>query len=136
VGRNAAIKGFDAHPPGQPQDLFSSTDGKRPVMLELLGSPWLRRVSDLPSGDGAGRRAERKVEVEWDGERARPDAFVSHGTRHQVDAVVAQWAVERAWWDRANAVSRRCFRVIARGGVWDLAYDRMRGEWLITGVVD
>jgi hypothetical protein len=136
VGRNAAIKGFDAHPPGQPQDLFSSTDGKRPVMLELLGSPWLRRVSDLPAGDGAGRRAERTVEVEWDGERARPDAFTSHGTRYQVDAVVAQWAVERAWWDRASAVSRRCFRVIARGGVWDLAYDRMRGEWLITGVLD
>jgi hypothetical protein len=136
VGRNAAIKGFDAHPPGQPQDLFSSTDSKKPVVIELLQTPWMRRASDLPSGDGTGRRAERTVEVEWDGERARPAAFVSRGTRHQVDAVVQQWAVERAWWDRANAVSRRCFRVIARGGVWDLAYDRMRGEWLITGVVD
>jgi hypothetical protein len=136
VGRNAEIRRFDAHPSGQPQDLFSSAHGKTPVVTELLGTPWLRRASELPSGDGAGRRAERVVLVEWDGDRARPDSFTSHGTRYQVDAVVAQWAVERAWWDRANAVSRRCFRVIARGGVWDLAYDRMRGEWLITGVVD
>jgi hypothetical protein len=136
VGRNAAIRRFDAHPSGQPQDLFSSVHGKKPVVLGLLETPWLRRVSDLPAGDGGGKRAERVVQVEWDGERARPDAFTSCGVRYQVDAVVQQWAIERAWWDRASAVSRRCFRVIARGGVWDLAYDRMREEWLITGVVD
>ena len=47
-----------------------------------------------------------------------------------------QWAVERRWWDRSRSVSRRCFRVLARGGVWDLAYDRTREKWFLIGVVD
>ena len=37
---------------------------------------------------------------------------------------------------RGRAVSRRCFRVIARGGVYDLAYDRLGEQWLLVGVVD
>lgn len=136
MDHNTAIKRFDAHPSGQPQDLFSSMRGKTPIVLELLGTPWIRRGSDLPSGDGAGRRAEVVVEVVWDGERGRPASFLYKGRRHVVDALVQCWAVERGWWDRASAVSRRCFRVLARGGVWDLAYDRSREEWLLVGVVD
>jgi hypothetical protein len=136
MGRNTAIKRFDAHPPGRQQDLFSSVQGKAPIVLELLGTPWIRRGSDLPFGDGAGRRAEVVVEVVWDGERGRPASFTYKGRQHTVDALVQYWAIERRWWDRANAVSRRCFRVLARGGVWDLAYDRSREEWLLVGVVD
>jgi hypothetical protein len=136
VGRNAAIKRFDAHPSGQPQDLFAALSGKTPIVLELLGTPWIRRASDLPSGDGTGKRAETPVEVEWDAERGRPAAFGYKGKRHIVDTVAAQWSIERSWWDRGKAVSRRCFRVLARGGVWDLAYDRLREEWLLVGVVD
>jgi Family of unknown function (DUF6504) len=136
VGRNTAIKRFDAHPTGQPLDLFTSAQGKTPVVLELLGSPWIRRGSDLPQGDGTGKRTEMAVEVEWDGERGRPATFRYRGKRYPVDTLVQQWAVERCWWDRSNAVSRRCFRVIARGGVWDLAYDRARQEWLLVGIMD
>jgi hypothetical protein len=47
-----------------------------------------------------------------------------------------QWAVERRWWDRSRSVSRRCFRVLARGGVWDLAFDREREQWFLVGIVD
>jgi hypothetical protein len=136
VGRNNAIRRFDARPAGQPIDLFGSASGKSPVVLELLGTPWIRRVSDLPGGDGAGKRAEVPIAVDWDGEKARPTSFVYRGKRHAVDTVVQQWAVERRWWDRQTTVSRRCFRVLARGGVWDLAYDRTREEWLLVGVLD
>jgi hypothetical protein len=126
VGRNTAIRRFDAHPSGQPQDLFASAWGRA----------WIRRGSDLPFGDGAGRRAEVVVEVVWDGERGRPASFLYKGKCHVVDTLVQCWAIDRGWWDRARAVSRRCFRVLARGGVWDLAYDRAREEWLLVGVVD
>jgi len=136
VGRNTAIKRFDAHPTGQPLDLFASSTGRMPIVLELLGSPWIRRGSELPSGDGTGKRAEVPVEVDWDGERGRPSWFLYKGKRHVVDTLVQQWAIERRWWDRSTAVSRRCFRVLARGGVWDLAYDRTRQMWLLVGVVD
>ncbi|HEX9092447.1 MAG TPA: DUF6504 family protein [Coriobacteriia bacterium] len=136
MSRNAAIKRFDARQTGQPIDLFDSVHGKAPVILELLATPWMRRVSDLPSGDGAGKRTETAIAVDWDGERARPMWFEYRGKRYPVDTVVQQWAVERSWWDRRAAVSRRCFRVLARGGVWDLAYDRAREEWLLVGVVD
>ena len=136
MGRNGSIKRFDARPPDQPADLFASPTGMLPVVRELLSTPWVRRASDLPSGDGSSKRAEIPVEVEWDSERGRPAAFRYKGTRHGVDTVVMQWAVERRWWDRSRSVSRRCFRVLARGGVWDLAYDRTREKWFLIGVVD
>jgi hypothetical protein len=125
VGRNTDIKRFDALQAGQPIDLFESAHGRLPVVLELLGT-----------GDGGGRRAEVAIEVDWDGEHARPAWFEYRGKRYTVDEIVSQWAVESRWWDRRTAVSRRCFRVLARDGVWDLAYDRAREEWMLTGVVD
>jgi hypothetical protein len=131
VGRNTAIRRFDARRAGQPLDLFESAS-RRPVVLELLASPWVKRGSEV---DGPAR-SEVEVPVEWDGERARPSSFTRRGTRYGVDQVVQQWAVDACWWDRERAVSRRCFRVIARGGVYDLAYDRLAERWLLVGVVD
>jgi hypothetical protein len=61
---------------------------------------------------------------------------VVDGRRYPVDAVIQSWAVERAWWDPRKRLSRRCYRVLARGGLYDLAYDRIADRWLITGVVD
>lgn len=136
MGRNAEIKRFEPRPPGQPQDLFDTLDGRRPAVLELLGTPWVRRASELAAGAGAGRRAEVPVEVVWNSERGRPVSFVRGGRRLTVDAVAAEWSIERYWWDRASAESRRCFRVLAHGGVWDLAYDRLQDRWLLVGVVD
>jgi hypothetical protein len=131
VGRNTAIKGFDANRAGQPLDLFERAS-RLPVVLELLSSPWLKRGSQL---DGP-KRSEVELPVEWDGERARPASFTRKGKRYAIDQVVQQWAVDARWWDRERAVSRRCFRVIARGGVYDLAYDRLGERWLLVGVVD
>jgi hypothetical protein len=136
MGDNAVIKRFDARQTGQPIDLFDSATAHLPVVLELLGSPWIRRVSNMPAGSGAGRRTEVPIAVDWDGEHARPDWFEYHGRRYVVDTVVQQWAVDTCWWDRRAAVSRRCFRVLARGGVWDLAYDRTSEKWLLVGVID
>jgi hypothetical protein len=131
VGRNASIKGFDAKKAGQPLDLFDSAT-RLPVLLELLSSPWIKRGSEI---DGPERR-EVEVPVEWDAERGRPSSFTWKGRRYAVDAVVQQWAIDSLWWDRPRALSRRCFRVIARGGVYDLAYDRLGERWLLVGVVD
>lgn len=138
MGRNATIKRYRTHPDGQPVDLLDDKRGRLPVVLELLRSPWIVRGSQLATGDGSapGKRVERNVNVEWDGERGCPAAFASNGRRYHVDALVQSWTIERAWWDPRRRVSRRCFRVLARGGVYDLAYDRLTDRWLLVGVVD
>lgn len=139
MGRNRAIKAFDPRKPGQPLDLFTATDTRLPVIMELLRSPWIVRASELvQSGSSgfAGKQQERVVEVTWDGGRAAPRSFAIEGRRYAVDAVVQSWAVERAWWDPRRRLSRRCYRVLTRGGLYDLAYDRLADRWLLVGVVD
>lgn len=138
MGRNAAIKHYDLHPDGQPVDLFDSVRGRLPVILELLKSPWIVRGAELVTSEDAasGKRADEQVTVVWDGARRSPTAFRWKGRRYCVDALVQTWAVERRWWDAERRVSRRCFRVLARGGVYDLAFDRLARRWLLVGVVD
>ncbi len=138
MGRNRAIKTFDPRTTGQSLDLFTASDTRAPVILELLRSPWIVRASEMvPSVSGfAGKRREREIEVVWDAGRAAPRSFVTEGRRYTVDAVVQSWAVERAWWDPRKRLSRRCYRVLTRGGLYDLAYDRLGERWLLVGIVD
>ncbi|GAB4274547.1 MAG: hypothetical protein Kow0056_03000 [Coriobacteriia bacterium] len=137
MGRNAAIRRHQVHPEGQPLDLFEGAEGRLPVVLEILRSPWVFRASELGGEDAsAPKRFEKPVEVEWDGERRTPVLFVLHGRRYRVDALLQRWNVERRWWRSKDRISRRCFRVLARGGVYDLAYDRVSGRWLLIGIVD
>jgi len=114
MGRNAAIKRYNATPDGQSMELFDEPTSKLPVVIELLRSPWVTRASELLVRDGAGapKRREETVDVTW------------------------VWASERAWWDPREHVSRRYWRVLARGGVYDLAYDRIAGEWRLVGIQD
>ncbi len=139
MGRNRAIKEFEpARRAGAPLDLFSGRDTRLPVIVELLRSPWIVRGSQVASdasGHG-GKRRETEVAVVWDGARRAPVAFQMNGRRYCVDALVQTWALERAWWDPRARLSRRCFRVLARGGLYDLAYDCLTGRWLLVGIVD
>ncbi len=137
MGRNRAIRAFDPRTTGQSLDLFTATDTRTPVILELLQEPVDRSgLRAGPSASGlAGKRHEREIEVVWDA--GRPHRVVrAEGRRHVVDAVVQSWAVERAWWDPRRRLSRRCFRVLTRGGLYDIAYDRIGERWLLAGVVD
>ncbi|MBC7266414.1 MAG: DUF6504 family protein [Anaerosomatales bacterium] len=138
MGRHRAIKQYrPADRAGQPLDLFTGRATRTPVILELLRSPWIVRGSQLVSGPlGSGKRREEPIEVVWDGSKRAPAAFEWNGTRYRVDALVQTWSVERAWWDPRARMSRRCFRVLARGGLYDLAFDRHEGRWLLVGVVD
>ncbi|PKQ38627.1 MAG: hypothetical protein CVT59_00595 [Actinobacteria bacterium HGW-Actinobacteria-1] len=139
MGRNSAIKSFDpAKETGQPLDLFSGRDARRPVIIELLRSPWIVRGSQVATGNSGhgGKRREEEVTVVWDGARRAPAAFQMNGRRYSVDALVQTWTLERAWWDPRARLSRRCFRVLARGGLYDLAYDLLTGRWLLVGIVD
>jgi hypothetical protein len=138
MGRNRAIKTYDPRVTGMPLDLLTASDTRTPVILELLRSPWIVRGSELAGGVSglAGKRRERDIAVAWDAGRGAPRSFTVDGRRYQVDAVVQSWAVERAWWDPRKRLSRRCYRVLARGGLYDLAYDRIAGRWLLTGIVD
>ncbi|HET6351171.1 MAG TPA: hypothetical protein VFG89_03445 [Coriobacteriia bacterium] len=138
MGRNAAIKHYEMTPAGQPIELFEEKHGHLPVIVELLNSPWIVRASELVRRDGssATRRAEQLVSVSWDAERQYPKAFTREHVRYRIDAVVQVWATDRAWWDPRRRVSRRYWRVLARGGVWDLAYDRSTGEWMLVGIQD
>ncbi len=146
MGRNGAIKRYDMHPEGQAIDLFA-TGVRSPIVAELLRAPWIARASDLlvkedgPDGarEGAAKRVERSVIVEWDGERACPVSFTIPGkrVRYEVEALVGYWVDERFWWDEDAHVSRRCFRVLARtGALYDLAYDRLADSWLLIGIGD
>ena len=138
MGRNAAIKRYSTSPEGQPAELFETKRARLPVVLELLASPWIVRASDLARGDGscAAKRAEELVEVVWDAERQYPSSFSRSGRVYRIDAIVQIWAAERAWWDPRKRVSRRFWRVLSRGGVYDLAYDRKQGTWLLIGIQD
>ncbi|MRS11450.1 MAG: hypothetical protein EG823_00035 [Actinobacteria bacterium] len=138
MGRNRAIKAFDPRRTGDSLDLLTATDTRAPVILELLKSPWVARASDLtfPTSGFAGKRHEREIEVVWDAGRGAPRSFVFDRRRYVVDAIVQAWAVERSWWDPRRRLSRRCYRVLTRGGLYDLAYDRLEDRWLLVGVVD
>ena len=109
-----------------------------PVIVELLASPWIVKASDLTRKDGSGaaKRAEEPVEVAWDPERGYPTAFTREGRTYRIDAIVQVWATERSWWDPRKRVSRRFWRVLARGGVYDLTYDRGSASWLLIGIQD
>lgn len=138
MGRNAAIKHYDMNPAGQPAELFDTKRSRLPVIVELLRSPWLMRASDLAAGDGAHatKHAEEPVIVEWDAARQLPASFVRDKSRYRIQAVIQVWATDRSWWDPRRRVARRFWRVLARGGVYDLAYDRATGEWLLVGIQD
>lgn len=139
VGRNAAIKQYRSLPDGLPLDLFDSAEGRRPVVLDLLATPWLVRASDLRRpGDGAlGRRVGEAVAVSWDASSRTPAAFAWRGRLYDVASVVQTWAVEHSWWDAGVRVSQRCWRVVVKsGGTYDLAFDRLTGAWLLLGIQD
>jgi hypothetical protein len=138
VGRNTDIKRFSATPAGQPAELFDTKHGRLPVILELLASPWIVRASDLVANDGTctTKHAEEPLDVVWDGARQYPVSFTRNSRVYRIDAVVQMWAAERSWWDPRKRVSRRFWRVLARGGVYDLAYDRERQTWRLIGIQD
>lgn len=138
MGRNSAIKKYDATPAGQPMELFTERHSKVPVIIELLKSPWIVRASELVARDGNAttKRTEQPVSVGWDAERQCPRYFERERVRYRIDALVQVWAVDRSWWDPRRRVTRRYWRVLARGGIYDLAYDRTTGEWVLVGIQD
>jgi hypothetical protein len=138
VGRNESIKRFSPTPQGQPLELFDGRRSRLPVIVELLASPWIMRASELSRKDGscAAKHAEEPVEVIWDAAHQLPSSFSRAGRVYRIDAIVQMWAAERVWWDLRKRVSRRFWRVLSRGGVYDLAYDRTRDTWLLIGIQD
>ena len=110
MGRNAPIKHYALHPEGQPIDLFAR-GARSPVVAELLSSAWISRASDLLG-------EEDRAAAGGTGKRARREVE------------------DRFWWDPEAHVSRRCFRVLARAGVWDLAWDRISRTWSLVGIGD
>ncbi len=138
MGRNSAIKHFDATPEGQAVELTDSRRGRQPIVRELLRSPWLTRASDLLKREGtwSTKRIGQPVEVVWDAQKQRPVAFVRDKRLWAVDAVIQTWSVERSWWDPRRRISRHIWRVISRGGVYDLAFDRLANTWLLLGIQD
>lgn len=138
MGRNAAIKQYNSTPPGQPMDLFSAPQGRRPVVAEILKSPWVVRASELMRGGdaGIGKRRDEPIDVTWDEKLGRPGSFRWRDRTYLIDGVVQTWAVERSWWNPGVHVSRRCWRVISRGGTYDMAYERVSRTWVLLGVCD
>lgn len=138
MGRNTAIKRYDLTPEGQPLELLDESHARLPVIMELLKSPWIVRASELVRHDDivTTKRTEECVVVAWDAERQYPTAFTRGQVRFRIDAVVQIWATDRAWWDPRRRVSKRYWRVLARGGVYDLSYDRQTAEWRLSGIQD
>lgn len=138
MGRNTDIKRFNAKAAGQPLEFLDTKHARTPVVVELLRSPWLVRASELVSRNdtSATKRAEKVVTVGWDAERQCPLYFERDHVRYRIDALIQVWATDRSWWDPRKRVSRRYWRVLARGGVYDLAYERVTGAWLLVGIQD
>ncbi len=138
MGRNASIKRFDATETGETMDLLSSKEGRLPVVLELLKTPWIMRASELVRDDSseATKRREETIAVAWDARRRCPASFEREARAYRIDAIIQVWAVERFWWSPRRRISRRYWRVIARGGTYDLAYDRLESRWLLLGIED
>ncbi|NTU70313.1 MAG: hypothetical protein HGB10_00590 [Coriobacteriia bacterium] len=108
------------------------------MVIELMASPWIVRASELSrkGGSCAAKQTDEAVDVIWDAAHQLPASFSRAGRVYRIDAVVQIWASERAWWDPRKRVSRRFWRVLSRGGVYDLAYDRVRDTWLLIGIQD
>ncbi|MDZ4180147.1 MAG: hypothetical protein U1E29_13095 [Coriobacteriia bacterium] len=138
MGRNTAIKRYDATSGTVAADLFSSKDGRLPVVIELLRSPWIFTGADLRNGReaGLGKVREEIVAVAWDARRRCPAAFEWSARTYRIDAIVQVWAVERYWWDPRRRISTRVWRTLARGGTYDLAYDRIQRVWRLVAVGD
>lgn len=138
MGRNTAIKQFSATPAGQPLELFDEAHERRPIVLELFASPWIMRAADLCAGEGASavKHSSEILEVTWDAVRQHPSAFRRAERSYAVDTIVQSWAVEQSWWDPRTRVSRRFWRVLSAGGVYDIAYNREDGRWLLMGIQD
>jgi len=119
-------------------ELFGAKRSNLPVIIELLKSPWIVRASEIPRKDGAfvARRINEPVVVEWDARRQCPSSFLRGTKRYRVDAVIQVWATEKSWWDPRRHIARRFFRVLSRGGIYDLAFDRTDGVWLLVGIQD
>jgi hypothetical protein len=138
MGRNAAIKRFRMTRAGQPLQLFGTESARLPVLLEMRSSPWVVRTADLISAEGsfAVKRRAEPIVVEWNAQRQVPAAFERAHRRSSIDAVLQSWVIERAWWDPRRRLSKRYWRVFADGGLYDLAFDRQRDEWLLVGIED
>jgi len=107
MGRNSVIKAFDpANKTGTPLDLFSGRDTRRPVIVELLRSPWIVRGSQVASGSSGhgGKRREEEVEVVWDGTRRTPDILKTPSSK----AMSISWAVSPG-----SSTSRTRFRFVS-----------------------
>ena len=138
MGRNAAIKNFGSNAAGHNLELFDVAHARLPVIHELLKSPWIQRASELARHDSssATRRVSEDVTVIWDASQQRPSHFVRKGERYRIDAVIQIWASDRYWWDPRRHIARRYWRVFARNGIYDLAYDRARDQWHLAGIQD
>ncbi len=138
MSRNTPIKRYTPLAAERADDLFSSKEGRAPVIEDLRRTPWFVSASELehPGDGGLGKRIDEPVAVSWDAQRRVPAAFAWRSRVHDIQTVVQTWAVERAWWDAAHAVSLRCWRVIADGGTYDLAFDRRDGSWALLGMLD
>ncbi len=139
MGRNAEIKQYKITDVGQPIELFESKRGWLPVLERLLASPWIVRASELMQSERiteSTKRVSEDVTVIWDAERQRPASFSRAGHAYRIEAVVQEWSVEKAWWNRARQVSQVCWRVQTAEGVFDLAYDRADKAWRLVGIQD
>ena len=138
MGRNASIKRYNAKSPGQPVELWEDRHGRLPIVLELLASPWIMRASELARRDGAlaTKHSNEPIEVVWSDERQCPLEFSRGAKAYRIDGIVQTWSAERSWWDRRHHIARRYWRVLARGGVYDLAYDKLEQRWRLVGIQD
>ena len=138
MGRNSAIKNFAPSAEGHQLGLLEPRRDKEPLVRSLLSTPWVFVASRLQRNADtcATKRVKELVEVTLDPVSGRVVSFTRAGRSYKVDSVVQTWAIECRWWNPSERRSRRFWRVLARGGVWDLTYDRLQKVWHLVGVQD
>lgn len=136
----AEIHAYPPRPEGFEEPLFPTRESRMAVAEHLLGAPWLSRASELAGGGGRAVHA-RRAPVELGGDPGGVRISWTSGRkgrrkRRLVVEVLDRWREIGRWWDQAEAVDRKIFRVLLScGSVVDLAEERS-GEWSLIGVMD
>lgn len=140
MGENKGIKNYNYHHAGENLELFATTNGKMSVAEAILKSQWVTTAADLGKSKiasaSSGKFYDQEITVLYSEHLRRPLQFFWRRKFYKVDAVIGVWVLESCWWDAAKKQSRRYFRVLARGGTYDIYLDHLQEAWFLESVSD
>ena len=75
----------------------------------------------------------------WGDSREKPQAFVWRGRLYRVQQVMQLWTVNNGWWQKKPAHRQHALveaSGIYGGGVYELYFEAVKGQWFLAKVMD